>query len=38
MTNKGCRGKECCGPGSTWDDDLKACKTTWREFFYKLVV
>uniref|UniRef100_A0A6C0HJL5 Uncharacterized protein n=1 Tax=viral metagenome TaxID=1070528 RepID=A0A6C0HJL5_9ZZZZ len=28
MTNKGCRGKECCGPGSSWDDDLKACKTT----------
>jgi hypothetical protein len=28
LTNKGCRGKECCGPGSSWDDNLKACKTT----------
>ena len=26
MTNKGCRGKECCGPGSIWDDSLNACK------------
>jgi hypothetical protein len=28
LTNKGCRGKECCGAGSQWDGTKKQCVLT----------